>query len=393
MRRHKILTIIGTRPEAIKLAPVMLELQKAGDRFDSLLVSTAQHREMLDAVLRAFQLRPDRDLDLMQPNQTLADFTSRSLAALTRVFAEESPDAILIQGDTTTVMTAALAAFYQGIRVGHVEAGLRTFDRRHPFPEEVNRRIVSATADLHFAPTERARANLLREGLAADSVFVTGNTIVDALRLMPVEGPFEAERLRSLNLEGRRLVLVTAHRRENHGTPLRAICQALRELVEAFGDLEIVYPVHLNPNVQAVARGELGNCPRIHLVEPVGYPDLLRLMARSYLILTDSGGIQEEAPSFHKPVLILREATERPEVVEVGAGRIVGTNAERIVNEATRLLRDPKAYAEMSKALNPFGDGHAAERIVAILKEQVAEPGDTQPGAKETRSRRKDPQR
>jgi UDP-N-acetylglucosamine 2-epimerase (non-hydrolysing) len=349
------------------MAPVILELRRATDRFEHLLLRTAQHREMLDSVFRAFSIKPDLDLNLMQPNQSLADLTARAITALGQVFAKQVPDIVLVHGDTTTVMCAALSAFYHGIPVGHVEAGLRSFNRQQPFPEEVNRRIVSAAADLHFAPTERARANLLREGMAPESVFVTGNTIVDALRQMPVDGPFEAESLRRLPLTGRRVLLVTAHRRENHGGPLREICRALRTLAETISDIETVYPVHLNPNVQGMARAELGSQARIHLVEPLTYADLLRLMDRSWLILTDSGGIQEEAPSFHKPVLILRETTERPEVVEVGAGRIVGTHADRIVAETTRLLNDPKAYAQMSSAPNPFGDDNAARRIVEIL--------------------------
>jgi UDP-N-acetylglucosamine 2-epimerase (non-hydrolysing) len=372
MRRLKILTIVGTRPEAIKMAPVVRELEQAANRFEHLLVSTAQHRQMLDAVLRAFDIKPHLDLGLMQPNQSLADLTSRALTTVAHVLAEEKPDVVLVQGDTTTVMSATLAAFYQRIKVGHVEAGLRTYNRHHPFPEEVNRRIVSATADFHFAPTEGARANLLREGVPADSVFVTGNTIVDALRLMPTDGPFHAEALRQLNFAGRRLVLVTAHRRENQGEPLRAVCRALRSLAETFPDVEIVYPVHLNPNVQKVAREELGNRPRIHLIEPLDYTDLLRVMSRSHLILTDSGGIQEEAPSFRKPVLILRETTERPEVIEVGAGKLVGTSVERIVAEASRLLQDPSEYRRMSQAVNPFGDGFAARRIVDVLSRTFA---------------------
>jgi UDP-N-acetylglucosamine 2-epimerase (non-hydrolysing) len=367
MRATRIMTIIGTRPEAIKMAPVILELQRAPDRFEHRLLSTAQHRDLLDSVLRAFRIKPDLDLNLMQPNQSLANLTSRAISALGQVFATETPDIVLVQGDTTTVMCAALSAFYQRIPVGHVEAGLRTFNRRQPFPEEVNRRIVSATANLHFAPTERAQANLLREGLPSDSVFVTGNTIVDALQRMPLDGPFQAESLRRIPLSGRRVVLVTAHRRENHGAPLREVCRALRVLAETRDDVEIVYPVHPNPNVQTIVRTELANRTRIHLIDPLDYADLLRLMSRSYLVLTDSGGIQEEAPSFHKPVLVLRETTERPEVVEVGAGRLVGTNADRIVAQASHLLDDPREYSRMSNASNPFGDGNAARRIVEIL--------------------------
>ena len=374
MSRPKIISIIGTRPEAIKMAPLILEFQRAADRFEHVLVSTAQHREMLRQVLDAFQIEPDIDLGLMQPNQTLAGFASRALAVLADVFAQTAPDLVLVQGDTTSVMSASLAAFYQRIRVGHVEAGLRTFDNHNPFPEEINRRIVSVTADFNFAPTERARANLLREGVPAESVFVTGNTIVDALRLMPVKGEFDDATLRRVPLAGRRVILVTAHRRENHGAPLRDICRGLRALVQTFPDLEIVYPVHLNPNVQNLVAAELGGLDRVHLVSPLTYPDLLRLMQASHLILTDSGGIQEEAPSFHKPVLILRETTERPEVVENGAGRLIGTDGRKIAAEAGRLLSDPAEYARMAGAGNPFGDGFAARRIVDIISRSLATP-------------------
>lgn len=370
MNRPRLLTIIGTRPEAIKMAPVILELQHATDRFHHTLVSTAQHREMLDQVLTVFGITPDVDLGLMQPNQTLADLTARALMTLTKVFAEHRPALVLLQGDTTTVMAAALAAFYQRIPVAHVEAGLRTFDRQNPFPEEINRRIASVLGDLHFAPTARARANLLAEGVPAESIFVTGNTIVDALRHMPLADAFASESLRRLPLVGRRLIVVTAHRRENHGAPLRNICRALRTLVEKFADVTIVYPVHLNPNVRQVVNADLGGAPAIHLIDPLPYPDLLRLLARSELILTDSGGIQEEAPSLHKPVLVLRETTERPEVIEVGAGQLVGTDTDRIVTAASRLLTDRAAYERMINVVNPFGDGHSAARIVQILTER-----------------------
>ena len=306
----------------------------------------------------------------MQPNQSLADLTARALTTLTGVFTERRPALVLLQGDTTTVMAAALAAFYLRIPVGHVEAGLRTFDRHNPFPEEINRRITSALGDLHFAPTERARANLLQEGVAPDSIHVTGNTIVDALRRMPLTDDFTSESLRNLPLAGRRLIVVTAHRRENHGAPLRNICRALRTLAEKFAEVEIVYPVHLNPNVRQVVNADLGGTQSIHLIEPLPYPDLLRLLARSELILTDSGGIQEEAPSLHKPVLVLRETTERPEAIEAGAGMLVGTDTDRIVAEASRLLTDRTAYDRMINITNPFGDGHAAERIVQILADR-----------------------
>ena len=353
------------------MAPVVLELERRKSQFDHVLVTTSQHREMLFSALAMFGMKPDVDLGLMQENQSLGSFASRSLSALSELFAELRPDVILIQGDTTTVMTAALAAFYLGVRVGHVEAGLRSFQRRNPFPEEINRRIASCVTDLHFAPTERSRDNLLREGVSAEDVFITGNTIVDALQWIPTINDFEDERLRRINFDTSRVLLVTAHRRENHGPNLRSICTALKMLVTRFDNLEVVFPVHLNPNVRGMVQEELGQTPGIHLTEPISYRDLLGVMSRCYLILTDSGGIQEEAVSFNKPVLVLREVTERPEVVEVGAGKVIGTKNERIVDEVSDLLVNQERYERMSTAKNPFGDGHAAERIVDILAQRL----------------------
>jgi UDP-N-acetylglucosamine 2-epimerase (non-hydrolysing) len=370
MNRQRVVTIMGTRPEAIKMMPVVRELNRRHDLFDHLLVATGQHREMLDQVLAVFGQRPDIDLDLMQHNQSLGGFAARAMAALSELFTEIKPDAVLVQGDTTTVTIAALAAFYQGIRVGHVEAGLRSFDLHNPFPEEMNRKLAGSLSDMHFAPTEGARRNLLREGVPTENIFVTGNTIVDALRSIPLDGPFTDARLNEVDFD-RRVLLVTAHRRENHGLPMHAICDGLRAIIDRFDDVEIVYPVHLNPNVRQVVMQQLGGLPRVHLVEPVGYTDLLRLMRRSHFILSDSGGIQEEAPSFHKPVLVLRDTTERPEVIECGAGRLVGTDAERIVEEAALLLSNVEAYEQMSRTENPFGDGRAAERIVEVLAQRI----------------------
>jgi UDP-N-acetylglucosamine 2-epimerase (non-hydrolysing) len=367
MTKPGIVSIVGTRPEVIKMAPVVLEIERRQSEFEHVLVTTSQHREMLFTALAMFGMKPDVDLDLMQENQTLGSFASRSLSSLSTLFTELTPQIILIQGDTTTVMTAALAAFYLGIRIGHVEAGLRSFQRRNPFPEEINRRIAGCVADLHFAPTEHARDNLLREGVSAEDVFVTGNTIVDALQSIPPVEVFDEPRLGSIDYNGNRILLVTAHRRENHGPNLKSICNALKTLVTGFDRLEIVFPVHLNPNVRGVVYEELGQTRGIHLIEPVSYRDLLGIMSRCYLILTDSGGIQEEAVSFHKPVLVLRELTERPEVVEVGAGKVIGVKTETIVAEVSDLLRNPERYRQMSTARNPFGDGHAAERIVDIL--------------------------
>jgi UDP-N-acetylglucosamine 2-epimerase len=371
MSRRKIVTILGTRPEVIKMAPVIRELQRRQSLFDQKVVTTAQHRQMLDQVLAVFGIEPDIDLGLMQQNQDLAGFASRCLVSLSALLSDLMPDAVLVQGDTTTVMTAALAAFYKGIRVGHVEAGLRSFNRYHPFPEEINRRIAGCLATIHFAPTESARLNLLHEGVPEQTIFVTGNTIVDALSSISVGTNYDDHKLASLDRNGNRLLLVTAHRRENHGQPLRSICEALKTLANNFDDIDVVYPVHLNPSVQAVVREELDQADRVHLVDPVSYPDMLRLMKRCYLILTDSGGIQEEAPSFHKPVLVLREVTERPELIEANAGKIVGTDSRTIVDATSRLLTDAVEYAQMSAVANPFGDGHAAERIADVLGQQL----------------------
>ena len=367
----RIISIVGTRPEVIKMAPVIRELESRADLFSHSLVTTGQHREMLHQMLSVFGLKPDIDLELMEPGQNLARFGGRALAALGELFADLEPAAVLIQGDTTTVTAAALAAFYQGVRVGHVEAGLRSFDRRNPFPEEVNRRIAGCAADYHFAPTARARTNLLNEGVNEQSIFVTGNTIVDALNSFPLDQEFDDEKLAAVDFAQRRVLLVTAHRRENFGEPLRGICAALSEIVRRFADVEIVYPVHLNPEVGSVVGAALGGIERIHLVAPVSYGDFLRLLRACRFVLTDSGGIQEEAPSFHKPVLVLRDVTERPEVIEANAGLLVGTQPERIVAQASRLLENVEAYAAMSRADNPFGDGRAASRIVQILAEQL----------------------
>jgi UDP-N-acetylglucosamine 2-epimerase (non-hydrolysing) len=376
--RVNILTVVGTRPEGIKMAPVIQALNRRKDVFAHTFVSTAQHREMLDSALSAFGLKPDIDLQLMKPNQRLAHFAANALSTLSELFVELKPDAVLVQGDTTTVMAAGLAAFYHGVKVGHVEAGLRSFDRRNPFPEEINRKVTACVADWHFAPTELARANLIWEGVAAGTIFVTGNTIVDALRSIRLDGHFENPQLNSLDLKNKRLLLVTAHRRENHGAPIAAISRALKELVAKFEDVQVIFPLHLNPNVREPVREHLGSVPRVTLMEPLCYTDLLRIMQHCYLILTDSGGIQEEAPSFHKPVLILREVTERPEVVEAGAGKLVGTDERFIVQEAARLLTESQTYRKMSSAPNPFGDGGAAERIVQIL-EQAFKDGTRHP--------------
>jgi UDP-N-acetylglucosamine 2-epimerase (non-hydrolysing) len=364
----KVLTVFGTRPEAVKLGPVIHQLARHPDRIISRVCVTAQHRDMLDQVLRIFSIQPDYDLDVMQDNQTPTQVASIVLARLEPILIQERPDWVLVQGDTTTVAVAALAAFYARARVGHVEAGLRTGDRWQPFPEEINRRVAGAIADRHFAPTARSRDNLLREDVPADHILVTGNPGIDALHWITAQ-PESAEVREFFRAAPEiRTVLVTAHRRENFGEPLRNICLALSDIAERYaGDVRIIYPVHRNPNVWGPVHDLLGDVPYITLRPPLEYLPNLQLMKRAYLVITDSGGIQEEATGLGVPALVLREVTERPEGVETGALRIVGTDRERIVTEAIRLLDDRAEYERMAQAKNPFGDGHAAERIVASL--------------------------
>lgn len=375
--QKKILTIFGTRPEAIKLASVIKALD-AEPSVTSVVCVTAQHRQMLDQVLRTFSIVPEYDLNIMAAGQDLFDITVRSLEGLKAVMEQERPDLVLVQGDTTTAFTAGLAAYYSKVPIGHVEAGLRTHRKYSPFPEEINRRLVSAIADLHFAPTELAKSNLLAERIPADSISVTGNTVVDALlwTVKQQQTPAERDALQRLFRDnwgitlppapGRRLILVTGHRRENFGKPFEEICLALRKLAEQ-KDVEIIYPVHLNPNVQGPVRAILSGLPNIRLIEPLDYSPFVFLMSNSYLILTDSGGIQEEAPSLGKPVLVMRETTERPEGIQAGTVKLVGTNEATIVREAGELLDDPGKYEAMSRAANPYGDGRAAERIVSVI--------------------------
>jgi UDP-N-acetylglucosamine 2-epimerase (non-hydrolysing) len=362
----KVLTVFGTRPEAVKLGPVIRELAQHPESITSRVLVTAQHRDMLDQVLRVFDIQPDYDLDVMQDNQTPTQVAATVLAKLEPILGDERPDWVLVQGDTTTVAAAALGAFYARCRVGHVEAGLRTGDRWQPFPEEINRRVAGVIADRHFAPTEHARDNLLREDVPAVSIVLTGNPGIDALRWITAQP--ESGEVRALLQPGARTILVTAHRRENFGEPLESICLALRDLVARYdGAVRVVYPVHRNPNVWGPVHQLLGGVSHITLRPPLDYLPNLQLMQRSYLVITDSGGIQEEATGLHVPALVLREVTERPEGVEAGALRVVGTDRARIVVEASRLLDDPNEYARMAHAENPFGDGHAAERIVASL--------------------------
>ena len=369
--RYRVCVIVGTRPEAIKMAPVILELANHRQTIETLVVTTAQHREMLSQALDAFGIKPHVDLGLMSTKLALADFTARALLALSSCFAETRPDIVLVQGDTTTVLCAALAAHYLGIPVGHIEAGLRSGNLRNPFPEELNRRLASVVSDLHFAPTERARENLLHEGIPDSRIVVTGNTIVDALLRIPRRATFDEPRLNDLPWGKRRCVLTTVHRRENLGEPLANICRALAELSTMYTDVHFVFPVHLNPHVRDVVMDELGGVPRIELLDPLGYSDLLELLQRSEFAMTDSGGIQEECPSLGKPVLILRKNTERPEVVDSGFGRVVGTETLQIVNAATTLLDTYAEIEKMTSGVNPFGDGLASQRIVQTLMQRA----------------------
>jgi UDP-N-acetylglucosamine 2-epimerase (non-hydrolysing) len=379
-RQLRVLSVFGTRPEAVKMAPVVQRLAQTPG-MDSRVCVTAQHRQMLDQVLNLFGIQPDYDLDLMRDDQSLAELSAAMFAHLDPVLSDFEPDWVLAQGDTTTVAITSLLAYYRRIKFGHVEAGLRTHDKWQPFPEEINRRVASVVADLHFAPTQLARKNLLREGIPDEAISVTGNPVIDALQFVArqsapreIKALLEKLEIAALptvahNDTAKNLILVTAHRRENFGGPLENICLALKKLAER-GDVEIVYPVHLNPNVQGPVNKILGGVPHVTLLPPLDYLPLVHLQKWAKLILTDSGGIQEEAPAFGVPVLVMREVTERPEGVEAGTLKLVGTDAKSIMHEANRLLDDPAAHAEMAKAVNPFGDGHAAERIIQALKHQ-----------------------
>lgn len=369
----KVCLVIGTRPEAIKMAPVVRAIQ-AHPNLEPLVIATTQHREMLKQALDVFGIVPDIDLGLMQNGQNLGVFTSRAMSALTECFLEHRPDFLLVQGDTSTVTAACLAGFYQGIPIGHIEAGLRSFDLSSPFPEEVNRRIATCTANVHFAPTNESRNNLISEGIPEGDIFVTGNTVVDALQMIPPRGTFDTPRLNALPFDASRILLTTVHRRESLGEHLEAICDALESIVRLHEHVEIAFPVHLNPRVREVVMSRLGGVPRIHLLEPLPYPELLELIRRSYLILSDSGGIQEEAPSFGKPILILRDTTERPEVVVAGFGELVGTDAKRILARTSALLTDETLYQQRASGVNPFGDGRAAFRIAEVIDMLLRHP-------------------
>lgn len=365
--RLKVLTVFGTRPEAIKMAPVVRGLAADPKHFESVVCVTAQHRQMLDQVLTLFDIHPDIDLDIMRPNQDLFQITTTVLTEMRQVLEKEKPDIVLVQGDTTTTMATALACYYLKIPVGHIEAGLRTYNAQYPFPEEMNRVLTDTVATLFFPPTEESKENLIRLGAPPECIHMTGNTVIDAL-FYTLEQTREAPLPLTLD-PSKRLVLVTAHRRENFGAPMEAMCRAIQRLVDQHMDIEVVIPVHPNPNAHNVIYRHLKGRERIHLIEPQDYAPFCRLMEKATLILTDSGGVQEEAPSLGKPVLVLREETERPEAVALGTVKLVGQNEETILTEASRLLSDPAAYAAMAHAVNPYGDGHATERILAALKQ------------------------
>lgn len=369
-----ILLVIGTRPEAIKIAPLIIKLKQQNQFFNTKVCLTAQHRQMLDQVLDFFEIKADYDLDLMKPNQNLHTLTADIITAIKPVYDEFKPDWVLVHGDTTTSTAAALAAFYSGVKVAHVEAGLRTFNKQAPFPEEMNRSITGRIADLHFAPTKTSKQNLLNEAIAKETISITGNTVIDALKLGITkvnEQSSEIVNLKSILNLNKKIILVTGHRRENFGDGFENICKALQTIAENnFDDVEIVYPVHLNPNVQNPVNKLLANQTNIKLIQPLNYEAFIWLMNKSYLIITDSGGVQEEAPSLGKPVLVMREVTERPEAVEAGTVLLVGTDTQKIITEAEQLLHNANAYTLMSNKHNPYGDGLACDRIITILKEE-----------------------
>jgi len=367
MDKIKVMTVFGTRPEAIKMAPLVLELESR-EEIESIVCVTAQHRQMLDQVLELFKIKPDYDLDIMKERQTLTGITSRVIEGLEEVIKEVKPDIVLVHGDTTTTFAGALAAFYGGAKVGHVEAGLRTYDKWSPFPEEMNRRLTGAMADLHFSPTIKNRENLLKENMNPDDIFITGNTVIDALKTTVRDDyEFENKELNDILANGKKMILMTAHRRENLGQPLENITKAARRIVDEFPDICLVYPMHLNPAVREVARKNMGGHDRIHLIEPLEPGDMHNLMARAHLVLTDSGGLQEEAPSLGKPVLVLRTETERPEAVAAGTAALVGVEEENIYNMTKKLLCDKETYDTMAKAINPYGDGLASKRTVDAI--------------------------
>lgn len=365
MKKIKVMTVFGTRPEAIKMAPLVLELQKQSQRFEAITTVSAQHREMLDQVLDIFHIKPDYDLNIMHARQTLTDITSNVLINLDKILKEAKPDIVLVHGDTTTTFAASVAAFYNQIPIGHVEAGLRTWEKYSPYPEEMNRQMTDAMTDLYFAPTNQSKANLLKENHKEDNIYITGNTAIDALK-QTVDKEYHHDILDKVSPDNK-LILLTMHRRENQGEPMRRVFKVIREVVESRKDVEVIYPVHLSPAVQEAAKEILGNTERIHLISPLDVVDFHNLAARSYFIMTDSGGVQEEAPSLGKPVLVLRDTTERPEGVEAGTLKLVGTESEKVKKEMEELLDNDAEYQRMTQAKNPYGDGKASERILDAI--------------------------
>lgn len=365
MKKIKVMTVFGTRPEAIKMAPLVLELQKQSQRFEAITTVSAQHREMLDQVLDIFHIKPDYDLNIMHARQTLTDITSNVLINLDKILKEAKPDIVLVHGDTTTTFAASVAAFYNQIPIGHVEAGLRTWEKYSPYPEEMNRQMTDAMTDLYFAPTNQSKANLLKENHKEDNIYITGNTAIDALK-QTVDKEYHHDILDKVSPDNK-LILLTMHRRENQGEPMRRVFKVIREVVESREDVEVIYPVHLSPAVQEAAKEILGNTERIHLISPLDVVDFHNLAARSYFIMTDSGGVQEEAPSLGKPVLVLRDTTERPEGVEAGTLKLVGTESEKVKKEMEELLDNDAEYQRMTQAKNPYGDGKTSERILDAI--------------------------
>ncbi len=366
----KVMTVFGTRPEAIKMAPLVLELKKHKN-IETIVCLTAQHREMLDMVMNLFDIKADYDLNIMQQRQTLAGITTKALVGLEEVMSKEMPDVVLVHGDTTTTFAGALAAFYNKIKVGHVEAGLRTYDKYSPFPEEMNRKITTSIAEFHFAPTVSNKENLLREMIDESKIYITGNTVIDAIKYTVKENfKFRQDKINSIDFENKRVVLVTAHRRENLGQPLKNICNAILRVANEFKDTEFIYPVHLNPAVRETVFDILGNHDRIHLIDPVDVDEMHNLMSRCFMVMTDSGGLQEEAPALGKPVLVLRSETERPEAIAAGTAKLAGVDEEVIYSMAKELLANSDEYEKMAHAANPYGDGTASEQIVATLKKE-----------------------
>ncbi|WP_155286504.1 non-hydrolyzing UDP-N-acetylglucosamine 2-epimerase [Lacticaseibacillus zhaodongensis] len=371
MAKVKVMTVFGTRPEAIKMAPIVRELKERSDEFDAVTVVSAQHRQMLDQVLEIFHITPDYDLDIMKQRQTLDQITSNVILGLADIMDSEKPDIVLVHGDTTTTFAASVSAFYHQIKLGHVEAGLRTWNKYSPYPEEMNRQLTDVLADMYFAPTTQSKANLLKENHPDDEIYITGNTAIDALK-QTVNDDYHHAVLDMIDKD-KRMILVTMHRRENQGEPMRRVFRAMLDVVKTHDDVEIIYPVHLNPVVQEAAQSILGNHPRIHLIDPLDVVDFHNLAARSYFIMTDSGGVQEEAPSLGKPVLVLRDTTERPEGVTAGTLKLVGTDPDAVRSNMIQLLDDDAEYQRMANAKNPYGDGHAAERILDAIAYKYGE--------------------